>query len=736
MFPPTHQIGFVEWSSRFLMSLPESPSFPLRDHQKVISKFLSDSPYRGLLLYHGLGSGKSCAAIAAAESIDRQHVFVMLPRSLRTNFENEINKCGKGLKSEIIYVHTNGIPVRFIDGTKIRNKSLDGSCVIIDEVHNLISQIVNGGRRGQALFSALSTAKDVKIIALSGTPIINTPYEIGVLLNMICGPEISLLFDKVRNDTSSIQNQLKSIKWIDKFSFEGKSLRVWLTPLPYSMNKQKKLVKDPEANTVSEQTLTKKIIEICNPEGEIKTERNWIYPKTQNEFNTTFLNRDLNKFVNRELFSRKALGKVSYFRMTETQRKQADYPTIVENSPIVLEMTESQFETYIEQRRSEIQMEIRLQELAKGRQNEVSLAVYRAFSRAVCNFAFGSNSSIKRYFPSSYRAMIKELDSPEKEIEEAADKQKLPTYSEMIESVLDTLRKNPDELRGQKLYDKSPKFATILKKVKSTTDKTLIYSQFRTLEGIGIMSLVLEANGFSKLKIESDKVFLNDVELTPENKKEDYPCYIVFDSSDKNNGTLIDIFNNELDNVGENIKKIVKKHDISPQILFISQSGAEGINLKKVQHVHICEPYWNEIRIQQVIGRAARDGSHKGMPEKKKRVDIYRYLMKIPENNENFTIRNVDKNLSTDQIVLANAKDKMTLVESFLDALRSSAIDCKENCFGYPKGLDPDDDYRNISISRNLKIAQRNNKKFLYDPDTGEEFDFDVYQKTGKVIRL
>ena len=51
----------------------------------------------------------------------------------------------------------------------------------------------------------------------------------------------------------------------------------------------------------------------------------------------------------------------------------------------------------------------------------------------------------------------------------------------------------------------------------------LIYSQFRTLEGVGMFSLVLEANGFIQFKIKktgSDKWDLNITE-----NKLFYPMY-------------------------------------------------------------------------------------------------------------------------------------------------------------------------------------------------------------------
>ena len=53
------------------------------------------TPYRGLLLYHGLGSGKTCTSIAIAEGMKTtKKVVVMTPASLKMNFFSELKKCG------------------------------------------------------------------------------------------------------------------------------------------------------------------------------------------------------------------------------------------------------------------------------------------------------------------------------------------------------------------------------------------------------------------------------------------------------------------------------------------------------------------------------------------------------------------------------------------------------------------------------------------------------------------
>ncbi len=71
----------------------------LLPHQKVVRDYLMmETPYRGLLLYHGLGSGKTCSSIAVAESLlTTKKVFVMLPASLESNYRGELRKCGDPL---------------------------------------------------------------------------------------------------------------------------------------------------------------------------------------------------------------------------------------------------------------------------------------------------------------------------------------------------------------------------------------------------------------------------------------------------------------------------------------------------------------------------------------------------------------------------------------------------------------------------------------------------------------
>ena len=75
---------------------PDDAQFALLTHQKVVRDYLNIyTPYRGLLLYHGLGSGKTCSSIAIAEGMkDSKRVIIMTPASLRANYIEELKKCG------------------------------------------------------------------------------------------------------------------------------------------------------------------------------------------------------------------------------------------------------------------------------------------------------------------------------------------------------------------------------------------------------------------------------------------------------------------------------------------------------------------------------------------------------------------------------------------------------------------------------------------------------------------
>jgi hypothetical protein len=69
-------------------------------------------------------------------------------------------------------------------------------------------------------------------------------------------------------------------------------------------------------------------------------------------------------------------------------------------------------------------------------------------------------------------------------------------------------------------------------------------------------------------------------------------------------------------------------------IIMITQAGAEGISLFNVRQVHILEPYWNNVRVRQVIGRARRIRSHINLPKDQQNVTVFKYILRFAENQK------------------------------------------------------------------------------------------------------
>ncbi len=71
--------------------------------------------------------------------------------------------------------------------SQINKQSLDNKVLIVDEAHNLFNSISNGSEIANRFYDMVMNAKNIKIIFMTGTPIINDPYEIAICFNMIMG---------------------------------------------------------------------------------------------------------------------------------------------------------------------------------------------------------------------------------------------------------------------------------------------------------------------------------------------------------------------------------------------------------------------------------------------------------------------------------------------------------------------------------------------------------------------
>ena len=70
------------------------------------------------------------------------------------------------------------------------------------------------------------------------------------------------------------------------------------------------------------------------------------------------------------------------------------------------------------------------------------------------------------------------------------------------------------------------------------------------------------------------------------------------------------------------------------KVIIISRAGSEGVDFKFIRQVHILEPWYNMNRIEQIIGRAVRNFSHKDLPFEKRNVQIFMYGSLLEGNEE------------------------------------------------------------------------------------------------------
>ena len=89
-----HRKGYIKYINEIFYSklkdLKKTSS--LKIYQLLVQNYLAlDTPYRGLLVYHGLGTGKTATAISLAEGLSGQmRINTLLPASLEGNFIGEI----------------------------------------------------------------------------------------------------------------------------------------------------------------------------------------------------------------------------------------------------------------------------------------------------------------------------------------------------------------------------------------------------------------------------------------------------------------------------------------------------------------------------------------------------------------------------------------------------------------------------------------------------------------------
>jgi len=843
--------------------LNDKGDYDLFVHQKIVRDYLNNhTPYRGLLLLHGLGSGKTCTSIAITEGMksDRK-VFIMTPASLKANFFGELKKCGDPLfrknqhwdfisisgKPKMVDVLSSALslPKEFIesqqgawlvDVTKPGNLSslnaqqqkqldeqlnemirvkyidinynglttrlfneltenetinpFDHSVVVIDEAHNFVSRIINKIKSSESLsqkmYELLLSATDLKVVLLSGTPIINYPNEIGVLYNILRGyiktwefPITVKSSEKVNKEAILGMFERANFRTYDFVDYGGNTLTITRNPFGFiNAKKRGKQSEDITENyggvkldntgNISDEDFVRTVLAILNKNGlqvsdkQVELTNNKCLPDLSDDFMGSFIDSDALVLKNENVLKRRILGLTSFFRSAD----ESLLPSFVMDEDrifhiVACEMSDYQFGIYEKIRKDEADKEKQSRRRKKkGNADELYQVAssYRIFSRTCCNFAFPKPPG--RPMPSK---KDKEVDDDEMSIDDSEDQD----YKEQIQRTLSYLNDHARDFLIPDFLDVySPKFCEILENVQNRehVGLHLIYSQFRTLEGIGIFKLILDANGFSQFKIQKTG---STYELHPDNNY-DKPNYFLYTGTEdaEEKEVLLNIYNSNWDVVpGTIVDELRKKQENNffgevIKIMMITSSGAEGINLKNTRFVHIMEPYWNMVRLEQVIGRARRINSHMDLPEKYRNVQVFLYMstlteeQRTDEDHKELIRRDVSKldkktPLTTDEYLYEISNVKHGINKQILTAITETAMDCSLHnkdvtCFNYGKitsnmfgsypSLFEDEQQKETTKKQKLKLKKvtLDGVAYAVNTGTGEVYTMQSYEKLKK----
>jgi hypothetical protein len=358
-------------------------------------------------------------------------------------------------------------------------------------------------------------------------------------------------------------------------------------------------------------------------------------------------------------------------------------------------MSNTQYYMYIEMRNQEIDKEDKARMFGNNndggdrRKDEIKNgSAYRSFSRALCNFVFPEE--ITRPYPSTLKEFKMDVDEAKDDIlvkkSEAIATEKSKrgkgAYEKAIAKALGQLTEEHLGAKGLRTF--GPKMQAIIDNVNTSPGPALVYSVFRNVEGLKILSMAFDIQGYTELQVKKDMAGKWHMMCSDFSK----PKYIVFTDRRDEVDILLNIFNSDFKELPPTLWKELQKMGIHDNIrgdfirvLMITQSGSEGISLKNVRQAHVMEPYWNDIRVKQVFGRAVRANSHAALPKKERIVETFIYIMTLNEKqkNSNAIVMNRDQGTTSDGYIFDIAKRKASINDQFLQLLKNSSVDCMVN---------------------------------------------------------
>jgi superfamily II DNA or RNA helicase len=683
---------------------PSNDSFEISNNQKFLKNFMSPfTPYNGLLLFHAVGSGKTCSAISIAEryyEVYQKKILVVLSSNIKDNFKkqifdinkynvqtNESNLCTgtvypdmvmnksllkpdeiekrinklisekyqfMGYKELVVYVAKIQDKIKKNEKNASKHDRLfhekiselfSDRLIIIDEAHNLRMPSDVGNKQIASTFiNILKQTKNVKLLLMTATPMFNDSYEIISMLNLLLSNDKRPLLEnsKVFDKNGNITESGE--KLLIETSRGYVSFMRGENPYTYPVRLYPSVNKDRNIITKFP------TLDIHNekiPEKLQITTIELIGSKMS----------DLQKETYDSFSSATSLTTATTANsasVASVAKSVATATTVNSNS--MNSVNTASLDSFGSQ--SAFSTEGAEEDENKDMQNKIQTS----------NIVYPGNTAAKSYGKVGFFNIFNKNN-----------KNKF-TYKEKDEI-----------LAYDNIATYSPKIRKIIDYILNSTGIVFVYSQYY-YSGIMPLAIALEHIGF--LKYNTGSITQN---ITIKNKfTGKRPAYIIL-SRDK------DISPNNDPEIAMS-KSLENKNGDVIKVIIVSKIGTEGIDFKRIREVHILEPWFNLSRIEQIIGRAVRTYSHIDLPPEERNVTIYMHAI-YDNNKETIDLR-----------MYRIADNKNTRIKKIEKILQENSIDCNLNkdILSFPKNK--------VNITLDITTSQgKLIKKFQLGDKTNEE---------------
>jgi hypothetical protein len=650
--PERNTTDFSRALGEALAKVPATEDDQLQYYQRLVNRYFVESAIRGLYVFHRMGAGKSRLAVSICEKLlDRgMRVILLAAKALHDNFRFEVNKylealgleegAREGRLARYQFVSSNaGNMMDQLRRPETLEIDLSNTFIVIDEAHEFTNAVTNGAKNATALYHAIMESKEVRVLCMSGTPIVNDPYEFALACNMLVG----------RMPTGVGKMGRGGQTWTTLFGEDYARFKEYFISSPEVLDLDSKAMKGMIQNG--------------------------------------------DKFMNR------IVGLVSYYdprsedAAKSGQKMKDRFPTVDDMMVMRVPMSRRQYIKYSMARTQELEEASKRKyfgsvapPLAKSAQGGTS--TYRVMSRQLSNYcypdsacSFDAEAGSQRIKYRRFPERLVEGDFTMKRVREDGPKilcvlgtafAHLPWLGEREREVMGAA----NEWLGRKeLKDRVP-------------GPGIIYSQFKE-SAVDIYEHFLNALGWEKVIYEEkDKKKKEKIEKKEETSEEEElereveggkekrgkqgkahgkaphakgrPRYIILTGEQPADERTALLANYNMDG-NEDGKRVA--------LLIITQVAARGISTRGTTHVHLTEPYWNPARDDQVGSRADRLDSHMHLPSERRRVQRYMYLGAVPEGAK-------EDEPTTDEHLYAKSLSIAQINASFIQYIRAASIDC------------------------------------------------------------